>query len=114
MDLRYSSINNTGFTISIRLAGFFIAKVRTAFKITDYQTITFEMQMNIKRKNGQLTFTDTFPDFTECQRPSVCDDVQTGRGQALEGGRKFHASGADQLPEVQKGFTTPRPRYVVH
>ncbi|XP_056011219.1 A disintegrin and metalloproteinase with thrombospondin motifs adt-2-like isoform X4 [Ostrea edulis] len=26
MDLRYSSINNTGFTISIRLAGFFIAK----------------------------------------------------------------------------------------
>ena len=27
MDLRYSSINNTGFTISIRLAGFFIAKV---------------------------------------------------------------------------------------
>lgn len=114
MDLRYSSINNTGFTISIRLAGFFIAKVQTAFKITDSQTITFEMQMNIKRKNGQLTFTDTFPDFTECQRPSVCDDVQTGRGQAFEGGRKFHASGADQLPEVQKGFTTPRPRYVVH
>lgn len=35
MDLRYSSINNTGFTISIRLAGFFIAKVRTALKITD-------------------------------------------------------------------------------
>lgn len=114
MDLRYSSINNTGFTISIRLAGFFIAKVQTAFKITDSQTIIFEMQMNIKRKSGQLTFTDTFPDFTECQRPSVCDDVQTGRGQALEGGRKFHASGADQLPEVQKGFTTPRPRYVVH
>lgn len=28
MDLRYSSINNTGFTISIRLAGFFIAKVK--------------------------------------------------------------------------------------
>lgn len=50
MDLRYSSINNTGFTISIRLAGFFIAKVQTAFKITDSQTITFEMQMNIKRK----------------------------------------------------------------
>lgn len=52
MDLRYSSINNTGFTISIRLAGFFIAKVQTAFKITDSHTtaITFEMQMNIKRK----------------------------------------------------------------
>lgn len=114
MDLRYSSINNTGFTISIRLAGFFIAKVQAAFKITDSQTIIFEMQINIKRKNGQLTLTDIFPDFTECQRPSVCDDVQTGRGQALEGGRKFHASGADQLLEVQKGFTTPRPRYVVH
>lgn len=50
MDLRYSSINNTGFTISIRLAGFFIAKVQTAFKITDSHTITFEMQMNIERK----------------------------------------------------------------
>lgn len=54
MDLRYSSINNTGFTISIRLAGFFIAKVRTALKITDSLTITIAMLMNMKRQeNGE-------------------------------------------------------------